>query len=94
MNPIQHEETGKRGTFFIEENDARVAEMTYSRAEEGVIVIDHTQVDEERRGKGVGKSLVNASVKWARDNDTKIMATCPFATAQLKADSSMRDVLA
>ena len=94
MNPIQHEETGKRGIFFIEENGERVAEMTYSRADEGVVVIDHTEVDDDLRGKGVGKSLVDASVTWARDNDIKIKATCPFATAQFNRDSSMHDVLA
>lgn len=94
MNAVQHEESEKGGTFFIEESGTRVAEMTYTRAEGGVIVINHTQVDEELRGKGVGKSLVAASVKWARENDSKIMATCPFATAQFNRDSSLRDVLA
>lgn len=94
MNAVQHEKSEKGGTFFIEERGTRVAEMTYTRAEGAVIVINHTQVDEELRGKGVGKSLVAASVKWARENDTKIMATCPFATAQFNRDSSLRDVLA
>ena len=92
-NPVRHEEDGHRGAFFIEESGKRVAEMTYSRANASLIIIDGTEVDDELSGRGVGRSLLDAAVAWARESNTKVIATCPFATAQFAKDPSIRDVL-
>lgn len=92
--PISHEEHGHRGAFFIEEAGERVAEMTYSRTSDSLVIIDHTEVAERLGGQGIGRSLLDAAVAWARETDTRIMATCPFASAQFAKDPSIRDVLA
>jgi predicted GNAT family acetyltransferase len=91
---IAHEEDGHRGAFYIEQQGARVAQMTYSRANPSLVIIDHTEVDASLGGQGVGRSLLDAAVEWARTTQTKIVATCPFASAQFKKDPSIRDVLA
>jgi predicted GNAT family acetyltransferase len=90
---IEHEEKGHRGAFFILEDGKRVAEMTYSRANATLVIIDHTEVAASLGGQGVGRSLLDATVAWARETHTKIMATCPFASAQFAKDPSIRDVL-
>ena len=94
MNPIVHEENHPRGAFFIEQDGRRVAEMTYSRANATLIIIDHTEVDPSMAGQGVGRKLLDATVSWARETGTKVLATCPFAKAQFERDPSIRDVLA
>lgn len=94
MNPIVHEENHPRGAFFIEQDGRRVAEMTYSRANATLIIIDHTEVDPSMAGQGVGRKLLDAAVSWARETGTKVLATCPFAKAQFERDPSIRDVLA
>jgi predicted GNAT family acetyltransferase len=38
--------------------------------------------------------MLDAVVRWARETDTKILATCPFASAQFAKDPSIRDVYA
>jgi predicted GNAT family acetyltransferase len=91
---IAHEENGHRGAFFIAQDGKRVAEMTYSRANASLVIIDHTEVAASLGGQGVGRSLLNAAVAWARETHTKIIATCPFASAQFAKDPSIRDVLA
>jgi predicted GNAT family acetyltransferase len=91
---IAHEESGHRGAFYYEQDGKRLAEMTYSRANASLVIIDHTEVDASLGGKGVGRQLLDAAVKWARDTHTKVMATCPFAKAQFEKDPSIRDVLA
>lgn len=91
---ISHEETGHRGAFYIEQEGKRLAEMTYSRANPSLVIIDHTDVDKSLGGQGVGRSLLDAAVQWARTTRTKVMATCPFASAQFAKDASIRDVLA
>lgn len=92
--PVAHEESEHRGAFYIEEDGKRLAEMTYSRANPSLVIIDHTEVNESLRGQGVGRSLLDAAVEWARATDTKVTATCPFASAQFAKDPSIRDVLA
>ena len=89
---IEQQEVDHRGAFFIEQNGRRVAEMTYSRANASLIIIDHTTVDPSLGGQGVGRQLLDALVDWARKTQTKVRTTCPFATAQFAKDPSIRDV--
>ena len=92
--PIEHSEDGHRGAFFIDHNGRRVAELTYSRANAGLVIIDHTEVARELEGHGVARRLLDTAVAWARASGTRMMATCPYARAQFARDESIRDVLA
>lgn len=91
---IAHSEADGRGAFFIERDGSRVAEMTYSRAADDLVIIDHTEVHELLRGLGVSRKLLDATVAWARTTHTRILATCPYAAAQFEKDPSIRDVFA
>ncbi len=90
---IQHQSTDSKGSFFIEEDKEKAAEMTYSKAGSGLIIIDHTEVSDPLRGTGSGKKLVMAAVEYARKNNLKIMALCPFAKSVFDKTESIRDVL-
>jgi predicted GNAT family acetyltransferase len=90
---ISHEDHGKGGIFFIEQDGSRIAEMTYRRRGDSRILIDHTHVDEILRGKGVARSLLDAAVAWARQNNTKISATCSYVVVQFSRDKSLADVI-
>lgn len=90
---IQHRSTDSKGEFFIEKDGDRIAEMTYSKAGKDKIIIDHTQVFDEGRGKGYGKKLVKHGVEFARENDLKIIPLCPFAKAIITKDDNLKDVL-
>jgi len=89
---IQHHEDAGRGGFYVEREDVRLAEMTYSRVNEKLVIIDHTLVDERLRGLGVARRLLDSAVAWARASGTKLSATCPYAKAQLEQDASLQDV--
>lgn len=90
---IQHKTTETKGAFFIEKDGKRIAEMTYSKAGKTRIIIDHTEVSDEGRGKGYGKQLVKEGVEFARENDLKIMPLCPFAKAIIQKTPEFQDVL-
>ncbi|MBL0919243.1 MAG: N-acetyltransferase [Hydrogenophaga sp.] len=90
---IEHQETDKTGAFFFQQNGRRLAEMTYSRTNATLIIIDHTEVDESLKGQGAGRQLLDALVAWARETKTRVIALCPFAKAQFNKDPSIRDVL-
>jgi predicted GNAT family acetyltransferase len=90
---IKHKEHGHRGAFFVDQDGKRIAEMTFSRANATLVIIDHTVVDDELAWQGMGRKLLDAVVLWARETHTKLMATCPFAGAQFARHPSIRDVL-
>ena len=90
---IQHEEAASKGAFYIDKAGQRVAEMTYSRTNATMIIIDHTDVADSLRGEGVGRQLLDALVAWARGTGTKVLPLCPYAKAQFDKDPSIRDVL-
>jgi predicted GNAT family acetyltransferase len=90
---IEHEDKASRGTFFVLKDGQRVAEMTYSRTNPSLIIIDHTEVDPSLSGQGVGRKLLGALVSWVRSAGIKVVPLCPFAKAQFDKDNSIRDVL-
>jgi uncharacterized protein len=90
---IQHLAHGSKGAFIVKENNERLAEMTYSKAGDKLIIIDHTEVSDALRGKGAGKQLVSAAVEYARKNKIKILPLCPFAKSVFERVSEFNDVL-
>jgi len=90
---ISHSEHGSRGAFFIEAKGRRIAELTYGRTSAAVANIDHTEVADSLRGQGVARQLLDAAVRWARENHVQLSATCSYAAAQFVKDPSLRDVL-
>lgn len=92
MNIKQIDDSSK-GAFLIEENNERLAEMTYSRTGDSLIIIDHTEVSDKLRGQGAGKKLVLAAVDYARKNNLKILPLCPFAKATFDRTPEIHDVL-
>lgn len=67
--------------------------MTYSKAGNDTIIIDHTEVSEALKGKGAGKQLVTAAVEYARQNGIKIIPLCPFARSVFEKVREYHDVL-
>lgn len=92
QHAIEHQESDTRGVFFIQQDGRRLAEMTYSRTNATLIVIDHTEVDASLCGQGVGRQLLDALVQWARATKTKVIPLCPFARAQFEKNPAIRDV--
>lgn len=90
---IERIEYGNKGAFLIKDNDQRQAEMTYSKAGDKLIIIDHTEVSDALRGTGAGKKLVQASVDYARANNIKILPLCPFAKSVFDKTPEFSDVL-
>lgn len=90
---IKHREIGSKGLFYIEEENEKLAEMTYSKAGDSLIIIDHTDVSEKLKGKGAGKQLVQAAVDYAREHAIKILPLCPFAKAMFDRTPEFGDVL-
>ncbi|MCR6638160.1 MAG: N-acetyltransferase [Sporocytophaga sp.] len=90
---IQNKETEDEGTFFIEEGNERLATMYYKWRGDDRIIIEHTEVSDKLKGKGIGKQLVDYAVAFARDRNIKIIPLCPFAKSVFEKFKGYEDVL-
>lgn len=75
---IKHKDNGKEGSFYIELDGKLAAEMTYRYANDQLVIIDHTEVNDSLKGQGVGNKLIDTAVDYLRQNNLKAMAECPF----------------
>jgi predicted GNAT family acetyltransferase len=69
------------------------AEMTFSKAGEKILIIDHTGVPDELGGMGVGKALVEHMVMDVRERGLKVVPLCPFTKAMLQRHKEWQDIL-
>jgi hypothetical protein len=90
---IDHNSTDSKGEFFIATDNITLAKITYSNAGDDKLIIDHTEVDESLKGKGIGYNLVDSVVDYARVKGLKIIPLCPFAKAVFKKRKEYSDVL-
>lgn len=90
---IERQEAGSKGRYFLRDGSGALAEMTFSRAGEKMIIIDHTEVPDAFRGQGIGRRLVERAVADARAEGRTIMPLCPFAKAQFLRHPDWSDVL-
>ncbi|PCH50339.1 MAG: GNAT family N-acetyltransferase [Hyphomicrobiales bacterium] len=93
MTEITLEETETKGRYVYQEAGRPEAEMTFSKAGEHMLIIDHTGVPEAYKGEGVGRRLVTRAVEDARKNKKKILPLCPFAAAEFRKHPDWADVL-
>jgi len=60
---IELEDSGSKGRYFLRSPEGAVAEMTFSKVGDSMIIIDHTDVPDAFRGQGAGLRLVTRAVE-------------------------------
>lgn len=90
---IKHESMEAKGRFYIQKNGDDIAHLSYSKAGNTGLIINHTEVDQKWREKGKGKALVEHVVNYARQKGLKVIPLCPFAKSVINKDQSLKDVL-
>jgi uncharacterized protein len=90
---ILQKDDNKKGAFYVMEENEMLAEMTYVWAGTERIIIDHTEVNEILKGKGIGKKMLTKAVEFARMKGIKIIPLCPFAKSVLNKENKFSDIL-
>lgn len=80
-------------SYYIGEEDNRIAEITFVPTGKDKIIIDHTFVSEDLRGEGIGQLLVDKVVEYARENNKRIIPLCPFAKEIMEKSPAYNDIL-
>lgn len=90
---IQHKLIGNKGMFYVGQEGAILAELVYNKPSADKMIIEHTEVDDSLKGKGVGLQLVHTAVDFARTHQLKIIPLCPFAKSVFDKKPEFADVL-
>lgn len=84
---------GKNGVFVMtDDNNKELGELTFMLKEEQMIV-NHTGVNPELRGKGLAEKLVLEAVKYARKNQLKIIPFCSYVSVYIGKHPEVQDVI-
>ncbi len=80
---IGHDFNNDGGRYWAEVPGGS-AELTYRNRGDGVIIIDHTFVPPEARGRDIAQQLVERAVADARETGVKIIPQCPYVATLFK----------
>lgn len=80
--------------FFVGEDELNPeAYVSYKVDDDGDLIIDSTQVANQLSGQGVGSTLVNMVIEYAKDEDKKIVPECPFARAVMEREEDTKQMI-
>lgn len=72
---IEHDKAESRFVVHLGDEDA---ELTYSLVGASLIDLQHTYVPDSARGQGIAEALAKAALAFARENNLRVVPTCPF----------------
>jgi len=90
---IKHFNQQEKGYFEAVEDNIYVGKLTYTWKNKTTFIADGTEVVKEFNGRNVGKTLLLTAVEYARENNLKIIPTCPFVVVMFKRMVEIQDVL-
>lgn len=91
---ILREDGPTSGRYVIQLAPGLEAEMTFRKADDGTITIDHTGVPPEFGGRGIAARLVNRAIADAREQGFKITPLCSYVVAQFRRHPEWADLRA
>jgi predicted GNAT family acetyltransferase len=70
-----------------------IAEVTFPNLREGVVVINHTFVDDSLRGQGIAGELVESAYDAVKADGKKAVVTCPYAVKWFEGRPDKNDIV-
>lgn len=93
MKEIRHHQNENSGAFHLLLEREKIGEITYRKDQDGVVNIDHTEVDSSHAGNGYAKELVEAASNFAKSQGLKVRALCPYAAKTMARHPEWKDLL-
>lgn len=84
MSRVQVKVTGNgQGLFYVNEGTELIGEMVVGIYGSDMTVF-HTEVSPQAQGQGLAKEMLDTMVEYARKNQLKVIALCPYVYAQFR----------
>lgn len=91
MDKIKYILNKKDNRSEVYDGDKLIGKCEY-KIEADKLDIYHTEVDAAYGGRGLAGKLVDLVVAYARDENLKIIPTCPYVAKKFDKDESYKDV--
>lgn len=85
------EETNK--VYILNNKKEEVAYVTFPKKAEGVVLIDHTYVNEKLRGMKLAEQLMEKACEVIRSNKQKAIPQCSYAKHWFDKHPENQDIL-
>jgi uncharacterized protein len=72
--------------------DGEVIGVAEYRLHPDAIVFTHTEVDEDKREKGMASTLVRTALDDVRDSQRRVVASCPYVRSWLSEHPDYADL--
>jgi len=89
---IRVSDNPERGRYEVFADDSRAGYLAY-RHQDGLIALDHTDVNERYEGEGVGSALVVHALDGAREQGLAVIPFCPFVNEYIQRHPSYADLV-
>ena len=74
--------------------DSAVAGFAAYRAQDGAVVITHSEVDPAHRGEGLGQELARQTLDQLRERGARVVPACPFFADYVSRNPQYSDLVA
>lgn len=90
---LEIENSVNSGKVVAYENSQKAGELTFVYDDNNNLIAEHTTVEQNFAGKGVGKILFLKLVDFAREKQIKIIPLCSFVKNSFDKIPETKDVL-
>ena len=79
--------------IYLYDGDLKIGEILFPIFKDNLRVINRTYIDPNYRSAGLASKLVDAAYKYLKENDSKIVITCPYVTKWFERHVSKQDII-
>jgi predicted GNAT family acetyltransferase len=83
----------ERSRYEARTPDGTVAGVLMYKLSDSLVVVTHTEVDEEWEGQGIGGRLVQGALDDLRRRGVHVLPVCPFTKAWIERHPDYQDLL-
>ena len=87
---VKHDKDSER---FVAEVEGHEAYLSYNVYDD-IIDLSYTYTPAELRGMGIAKIVVEHALKYAKENNLKVIPTCSYVQAFVERNNNYKDLLA
>lgn len=82
-----------KNRFELQLDDA-IAVIEFDKIEPNILDLTHTEVPSELSGKGIGSKLVKGALQYIKENNLKLIPSCPFIQKYISNHDEWSDLVA
>lgn len=78
---------------FELEVENTIAFIAFDKIEPNILDMVHTEVPEELSGKGIGSKLVSGALQYCKENELKVIPSCPFIKSYIEKHTEWQELV-